>query len=55
MTALLYRGHSYEARTASAKDCVQLTYRRQLYTTRREEVARTAHPVLAYRGVSYTK
>ncbi len=55
MTALLYRGHSYEAHTASPKERVQLTYRRQHYTTHREEAARTAHPVLAYRGVFYTK
>ena len=55
MTALLYRGHSYEAHEASPKACVQLTYRRQSYNTCREEVARNAHPGLAYRGISYTK
>ena len=55
MTALLYRGHSYEAPAASPKACVELTYRREHYNTCREEVARNAHPSLTYRGVSYAK
>ena len=55
MTALLYRGHSYEAPAASPKVCVELTYRREHYNTCREEVAQCAHPNLTYRGVSYTK
>jgi hypothetical protein len=55
MTALLYRGHSYEAQAPSLKACVELTYRREHYNTCREEVARNAHPRLTYRGASYTK
>ena len=55
MTALLYRGHSYEAPAASPKACVELTYRREHYNTCREEVAHNAHPSLTYRGVSYAK
>ena len=55
MTALLYRGHSYEAQAASPKACVELTYRREHYNTCREEVAHNAHPSLTYRGASYTK
>ena len=55
MTALLYRGHSYEAQAASPKACVELTYRREHYNTCREEVAHNSHPTLTYRGVSYAK
>ena len=55
MTALLYRGHSYEAPAASPKACIELTYRRETYNTCREEVAHNAHPSLTYRGVSYAK
>ena len=55
MTALLYRGHSYEAPAASPKACIELTYRREHYNTCREEVAHNAHPSLTYRGVSYAK
>jgi len=55
MTALLYRGHSYEAPAASPKACIELTYRRETYNTCREEVARNAHPTLTYRGASYAK
>ena len=55
MTALLYRGHSYEAPAASPKACVELTYHRETYNTCREEVARNAHPTLTYRGASYAK
>ena len=55
MTALLYRGHSYEAPAASPKACIELTYRRETYNTCREEVAHNAHPSLTYRGASYTK
>ena len=55
MTALLYRGHSYEAPAASPKACIELTYRRGHYNTCREEVAHNAHPSLTYRGATYTK
>ncbi len=55
MTALLYRGHSYEAPAASPKACIELTYRRETYNTCREEFARNAHPTLTYRGASYAK
>ncbi|QNI81996.1 hypothetical protein SynRS9907_01148 [Synechococcus sp. RS9907] len=55
MTALLYRGNSYEAPAASPKACVELTYRREHYNTCRKEVAHNAHPSLTYRGTSYTK
>ena len=55
MTALLYRGHSYEAPAALPKACIELTYRRETYNTCREEVAHNAHPSLTYRGVSYAK
>ena len=53
MTALLYRGHSYEAPAASPKACVELTYRREHYNTCREAVAHNAHPTLTYRGQKY--
>nr|ABD96284.1 unknown [uncultured marine type-A Synechococcus GOM 3O6] len=55
MTALLYRGHSYEVQASSPKACVELTYRREHYNTCRAEVARNDHPLLTYRGASYTK
>ena len=55
MTALLYRGHSYEAPAASPKACVELTYRREHYNTCREKVTHNTHPRLTYRGASYTK
>ena len=55
MTALLYRGHSYEAPAASPKACVELTYRREHYNTYREKVTHNTHPRLTYRGASYTK
>ncbi|MCB4407497.1 DUF4278 domain-containing protein [Synechococcus sp. MU1642] len=55
MTALLYRGNSYETQAASPKACFKLTYRREHYNTCREEVANNPHPSLTYRGASYTK
>ena len=56
MTALLYRGHTYGANpTASAKKCIELTYRHEHYNTCRETVAQDLHPTLHYRGVAYTK
>ena len=58
MTALLYRGHTYGANpTASAKKCVELTYRHEHYNTCRELVRAEMqeHPTLTYRGISYTK
>ena len=55
MSALLYRGHSYEAQAASPKACIELTYRREHYNTCREEVAHNANLILTYRGVSYAK
>ena len=54
MSTLLYRGRPYEVHTASPKFCVELTYRHEHYNTCREEVAHIAHPLLTYRGVSYT-
>ena len=33
MTALLYRGHTYEAAPSAPKVCVELTYRREHYNT----------------------
>ena len=50
MTALLYRGHSYEAPADSPKACVELTYRREHYNTCREKVTHNTHPRLTYRG-----
>ena len=56
MTALLYRGHTYGSNpTASAKKCVELTYRHEHYNTCHKNVAQDLHPTLHYRGVAYTK
>ena len=55
MTALLYRGHSYEAQAASPKACVELTYRREHYNTCRQEFMGESRRTLTYRGVTYTK
>ena len=56
MTALLYRGHTYGANpTASAKKCVELTYRHEHYNTCRAAARRDLHPEMNYRGIHYTK
>ena len=55
MTALLYRGHSYEAAPSAAKVCFELTYRREHYNTCRQELLHEGRRTLTYRGVTYTK
>ena len=55
MTTLIYRGKQYvQTKEAAPKQFVELTYRRNVYTTRQQEVA-THHPTLNYRGVNYQK
>ena len=55
MTALLYRGNTYEAAPSASKVCVELTYRRERYNTCRHELLREGSRTLNYRGVTYTK
>ena len=55
MTALLYRGHTYEAAPSAPKVCVELTYRREHYNTCRQELLREGQRTLTSRGVTYTK
>ena len=55
MTALLYRGHTYEAAPSAPKVCVELPYRREPYNTCRPELLREGRRTLTYRGVTYTK
>ena len=53
MSTLLYRGHSYDQHKECAKKpAVKLTYRRQVYQTRRAEAQR-ATVELKYRGIAY--
>ena len=47
MTALLYRGHTYEAAPSAPKVCVELTYRREHYNTCRQELLAAGVVVLA--------
>ena len=55
MTALLYRGHSYQqVKDAAQKRAVQLTYRRNVYQARQADVSQS-RVQLTYRGVSYLR
>ena len=53
MSTLLYCGHNYDQHKECAKKtAVKLTYRRQVYQTRRAEAQR-ATVELKYRGIAY--
>ncbi|ABX08346.1 DUF4278 domain-containing protein [Prochlorococcus marinus] len=55
MPTLTYRGKEYvQTKEAAPKQFVELTYRRNIYSTRRQEIS-TDHPILKYRGVDYQK
>ena len=55
MTTLTYRGKEYvQNKEAAQKQFIELTYRRTVYSNRKEEV--TSNPqFLKYRGISYQK
>ena len=55
MTALFYRGHAYGAAPVTPKACVELSYRREHYSTCRQELMGESRRTLTYRGVTYTK
>ena len=55
MTALLYRGHAYEAAPATPNACIELTYRREHYKACRKELIGESCRTLTYRGVTYIK
>ncbi len=55
MATLTYRGKAYiQHKEASQMEFFELTYRRNVYSNRRQEV-KINHPILKYRGVSYQK
>ena len=55
MPTLTYRGKKYvQNKAAAPQQFVELTYRRSIYSTRREEILKD-HPILNYRGVDYQK
>ena len=55
MTTLLYRGLNYvqHKEQKAQKDCVELTYRRNLYNTCRSDAKSELNSQLAYRGHRY--
>ena len=57
MTTLTYRGKNYvQNKKAAKKHLVELTYRRNVYTNRMDEVSSTNKKVkLIYRGANYIK
>jgi len=57
MTTLTYRGKRYvQNKEVSEKQFVELTYRRNVYSTRREDASLSNEKAeLNYRGVHYTK
>ena len=57
MATLIYRGKSYvQNKEAAEKQLVELTYRRNVYTTRMEDASSSNEKAeLNYRGVNYTK
>ncbi|WP_269623400.1 DUF4278 domain-containing protein [Prochlorococcus marinus] len=56
MTTLLYRGLDYvQHKKPVAKNCTELTYRREHYNTCRDTAKSEVHSTLAYRGSKYSK
>ena len=57
MTTLTYRGKSYvQNKEVAEKQFVELTYRRNVYSTRMEDASSNNEKAeLNYRGVNYTK
>ncbi len=54
MTTLTYRGKTYvQHKEVSQKQLVELTYRRNVYSNRKEDVSTKVSPLLSYRGISY--
>ena len=55
MATLTYRGTAYlQQKGVKEKQFVELTYRKNVYSNRREEVS-SNHSQLSYRGISYQK
>ena len=57
MTSLTYRGKSYTQNNSNSQNSfVELTYRRNVYTNRKEEASSKKDLVtLKYRGIEYEK
>ena len=57
MTSLIYRGKSYTQNNSNSQNSfVELTYRRNVYTNRKKDIASKQDLVtLKYRGVEYKK
>ena len=56
MTVLTYRGKEYfQNKETTQKSCVELSYRRNVYTTRQAEARKLVKASLTYRGVQYQK
>ena len=57
MTTLTYRGKAYvQKKEAAEKQLVELTYRRNVYTNRKDNASSNNEKAnLSYRGVNYQK
>ena len=57
MTSLIYRGKSYTQNNSNFQNSfVELTYRRSVYTNRRQEASSKQNLVtLKYRGIEYER
>ena len=57
MTSLIYRGKSYTQNNSNSQNSfVELTYRRSVYTNRKNEASSKQDLVsLKYRGIEYEK
>ena len=56
MTVLIYRGKEYlQNKEATPKKILELSYRRNVYTTRQAEAKKHMQASLTYRGISYQK
>ena len=56
LTVLIYRGQKYlQHKEVTPKKVVELSYRRNVYTTRQAEAKKHMQSSLIYRGSSYQK
>ena len=56
MTVLTYRGKEYlQHKEVAQKDTVELSYRRNIYTSRQAEAKNQVQSSFTYRGIEYQK
>ena len=56
MTSLTYRGKSYTQNNSNSQNSfVELTYRRSVYTNRKQKASKQNLVTLKYRGIEYER